>query len=153
MADVQGEAQLQARLANIRKAPAVMLRTWQMRTTQLAKVLAPKRTGNLKRSIRPGIVTGDSATVVAATNYARFVEEGTRAHTIRPRNRKVLAWNNSPGAYRLSGSLRSGARPNVFAREVHHPGTRPHPFMMPAGEQALGEIGIDAVVKQWNDGA
>lgn len=43
----------------------------------------------------------------------KFVDEGTKAHIIRPVNRKFLRWNNGPGG--VGGD-------DVFAREVHHPG-------------------------------
>ncbi len=130
-----------------------MLKDWATRTVLYAKIAAPKKTGNLKRSIRPGILTRTQATVVAATNYAGYVEYGTRAHVIRPKTKRVLAWNSDRSAYRLSGSLRKGARPNVFRRYVNHPGTRPRPFLQPAAERALAEMGIDAIIERWNEGA
>lgn len=58
-----------------------------------------------------------------------YLDEGTRPHVIRPKNAKVLRFpaNHRPGSFpnmliSLSGS-RSG--PDVFAKEVHHPGTKP----------------------------
>jgi len=54
--------------------------------------------------------------------HALFVHWGTRAHVIRPRNKKVLRW---PVGGRFA-----------FAKEVHHPGTRPDTWMVRAAELA-----------------
>lgn len=158
MADrVQGDRQLIARLDAVGRAmtPRVLLRRWQVRTTQLAKVnVAPhKRTGALQRSIHPGWNVGTRAQVVADAAHAVFIEKGTRPHLIRPRSARVLAWNNTPGANRLSGARRSGVAPNVFARLVRHPGTQADPFLEPAARQALGELDADPVVRAWNGAA
>lgn len=158
MADhVQGDRQLIARLdaAGRAMSPRVVLRRWQVRTTQLAKVnVAPhKKTGMLQRSIGPGRLIGTTAQVVATAAHAVYLEKGTRAHLIRPRNARVLAWNNQPGATRLSGALRSGVAPNVFARLVRHPGTQAAPFLEPAAKQALAEIDADPIVQAWNGAA
>ena len=91
------------------------------------------------------------ATVVASAEYARYVEEGTRPHIIRPVRARVLAWG---GDRRLTGSLRSGARPTSFARIVHHPGTRPKPFLRPAAVQAMQELKMaDTFIVAWNEAA
>ena len=155
---VRGDAALVRRLDAI--APAhgdyeeTILRDWQMRTTQLAKSRAPKRSGTLARSIGPGRLAETSAQVVATAQHAAFVEGGTQPHVIRPRDRKVLAWNTDPAAYRLSGALRAGFAPNVFAKEVKHPGTRAQPFLEPSARQALDEADLaGAVVTAWNGAA
>jgi hypothetical protein len=41
----------------------------------------------------------------------------------------------------------------VFAREVHHPGTRPHPFLVPGARAALTKVGLTAIVDEWNKAA
>lgn len=167
MASVKGAPELQRRIRAVGKAPEGMLKAWQIRAVQLAKIKAPKQTGNLKRSIRPGVLSARSATIQAGgsggrganqfgayrtdvVNYASYVEYGTRPHIIRPRVKKVLAWG---GARRLSGNLRSGARATHFARLVNHPGTQPRPYMAPAAEQAQREIGVGGIIKAWNEGA
>lgn len=156
MADhVQGDKQLIARIRAVEQAvtPRVLLRRWQVRTTQLAKVRAPKRTGTLARSIHPGMIMGTVAQVIADAGHAVYVEKGTRAHLIRPRNARALAWNSDAGATRLSGAMRSGVAPNVFARLVRHPGTQPQPFLEPAARQSLDELDADPVVRAWNSAA
>jgi hypothetical protein len=47
--------------------------------------------------------------------YAPFVIRGTKAHDIVPKAAKVLHWT-APGGM------------GVFARRVHHPGTKPNPY-------------------------
>jgi hypothetical protein len=119
-----------------------------------AKELVPRQTGNLGRTIRLGQVTETNVQVIAGgqagVGYAQFVELGTRPHIIRPRNKKMLAWGKNR---RLSGSARSGSE-MIFAHEVHHPGTRAQPYIMPAAQEVVAKSGMDElVVKPWNDAA
>jgi len=85
--------------------------------------------------------------ITAPTEYARYVEEGTNAHWIRPK-----AAFGSRGPLRAGQSRRKANDFGVgrgsflrwygpgggiyFAREVWHPGTVAQPFMGPAGETA-----------------
>jgi len=91
-----------------------------------AKVLAPVRTGRLRSSIRaeePRIFSlRGSVKVGSDLEYAAFVNDGTRPHIIRPRRAQVLRFT-------------VGGR-TVFAKVVHHPGTRPYPFL----DRALREV-------------
>ena len=122
-------------------------------TVREAKLLVPRKTGNLGRSIQVLSVTDTSATVAAHANYAGFVEFGTRPHEITPNARKALRWAASASGRRLTGSPRVGADV-VFATRVHHPGTRPHPFMAPAAHQAVSKAGLsDVVIEVWNGAA
>lgn len=120
-----------------------------------AKRLVPRRTGNLGRTIRVGTVTDTSATVVAGgtanVGYALYVEQGTQPHEIVPRNAKVLAWG---GARTLAGRSRRGSGPTRFARRVRHPGTKPHPYLVPGVRLALRKSGLGkAIVKAWDRAA
>jgi hypothetical protein len=122
-----------------------------------AKALAPRKTGNLQRSIRLGTVSERGAQIVAGglTNigYAAFVEYGTKAHDISPRHKKVLRFASSPGGRRLSGSPRRGAGV-VFARRVRHPGTKAHSFLRQGAVNALARTGLgELLIKAWNDAA
>jgi hypothetical protein len=117
-----------------------------------AKLVVPRKTGTLGRSIRAGGLTANHATVEAAVNYAAFVEHGTRPHIIRPRNGGFLRFPANGGSARLTGSVRRGGSA-VFAREVHHPGTRPHPFLVPGARAALTRVGLTAIVDEWNKAA
>jgi hypothetical protein len=84
------------------------------------------RTGALRRSIVGRVVRrdqqGTSGVVEATAPHAVFVEDDTRPHEIRPRNARMLRWEQG-------GEVR-------FARVVQHPGTRGKPFMGPAAIKA-----------------
>ncbi|AWN04227.2 hypothetical protein PBI_SOUR_26 [Gordonia phage Sour] len=93
-----------------------------------ARQRVPVRTGNLGRSIIEDPVTmagpfRAEGGVTARAHYAAAVEMGTRPHVIRARNASVLRFN-------------VGSR-TIFATEVHHPGTRPRPFLRNAAEQVI----------------
>lgn len=96
----------------------------QDKTAGLANMKTPVDTGALKRAQvkTPVVVTGDRvvAGVEYRSAYALFVHEGTRAHIIRPRNKKVLAW-----IPRGSGKAR-------YATKVNHPGTKPQRWLQVA---------------------
>lgn len=120
-------------------------------TVREAKLLVHRRTGNLGRSIHVASATPTSVTVIASAGYAAYVELGTRPHDITPAVAKVLAWG---GPRRLSGSLRSGAKPEFFAMRVHHPGSRPYPYLVPGAKIAVEGTGLkDLVIDVWNGAA
>lgn len=101
-----------------------------------AKIFAPVDTGNLMNSISTDVdADGLGGEVGPTVNYGADIEYGTQPHIIRPKVANVLAFLAAGGGM-------------VFAREVHHPGTAPQPYMGPAFdrnapllEQALGDIG------------
>lgn len=107
------------------------------RTVQLAESAAKtstrykSHTYKLRESIKGEVFGGFGGVagaggvggrVVASAPYAAFVENGTRAHDILPRRKKVLRFVQN-------GAVR-------FASAVHHPGTAPRPFMADAKERA-----------------
>jgi hypothetical protein len=145
---VQGADALIRRLKAIQE-PNPVLRVWQLDTIAEAKRTVRRKTGHLGRSIVPGSISRDSASVEARTPYAATIEKGSRPHIIKPKKAKVLAWG---GNRRLSGKLRKGSRATNFATIVHHPGTKPYPFLLPAAKKAAGRF-RDAVVRAWNDAA
>lgn len=150
---LQGKRQLQARLTAIGKTE-VMLRQVAVQGVAEAKSRVPRKTANLARTIRIGRVTRTNVSLFAggvrSVGYAAYVELGTRPHDIVPRTRQALAWG---GARRLSGSLRSGAKPTNFAKRVHHPGTKAKPFLRPGLMAAAETATIKSVVKLWNGAA
>lgn len=150
---LQGKRQLDARLRAIGDT-RVLLRDIQIHGVREAKLLVPRKTGNLGRTIRVGTVTNTSASIVAGgernVGYAAAVEQGTRPHVIVPRKAKVLAWG---GKRRLSGSLAKGSKPTHFAMRVNHPGTKAKPYLVPGLRKAATEQGIDAIVNLWNGAA
>lgn len=120
-----------------------------------AKKLVHRRTGNLGRTIRLGPIGNDSVEILAGgtttVGYAAWVEFGTRPHDIVPKRAKALAWG---GKRTLSGRLASGSKPTMFARRVHHPGTRAYPYLVPGAKAALEKAGLSEVIVQaWNQAA
>ena len=76
-------------------------------------------TGHLRRGISTDI-KGLGATIHTSNiKYAPGVEYGTKAHVIRPKNKKVLYWK--------------GAKHPV--KKVNHPGSKAKPFLIPAFEK------------------
>ena len=76
-------------------------------------------TGHLRRGISTDI-KGLGATIHTSNiKYARGVEEGTRSHIIRPKNKKALYWK--------------GAKHPV--KKVNHPGSKAKPYLIPAFEK------------------
>lgn len=130
-----------------------MMRSLQLATIAEAHTRVPVKTGNLARSIEPGRLTDTEAQVIARARYAAYVEHGTRPHIIRPRNRKALRFAANAGGRRLSGRPRVGASV-VFATIVHHPGTKPQPYLIPAAKAAVEKGGLkDIIVAEWNGAA
>lgn len=95
-----------------------------------AQQLVGVKTGNLRDHIVKRVIDigGQPAVVVGFTGvpYGLFHHEGTKPHTIEPRRAQVLAfyW---PRVGRT-----------VFARRVHHPGTKPNRFLIDALPAAAG---------------
>lgn len=140
--------ELQARLKAVGQTQPV-LKQLQVSTVREAKILVHRKTGHLSRSIVRGALTPDHAIVEARTPYAATLELGSKPHVIRPVKAKVLAWG---GTRRLSGTLAKGSKATHFARIVHHPGTKPYPYLLPGAKKAI--VGLkDAIVKLWNEAA
>jgi len=77
----------------------------------------PVDEGNLKRS--GNVRYGDGYAVVGYNSpYGKYVHDGTAPHDIVPRNAKALHFQGEGG--------------DVFAKRVHHPGTRPQPWLQNA---------------------
>lgn len=90
-----------------------------------ARQLVRKRTRALERSIVKRLTIESGGPVVwvgSDVEYALLEHEGTPAHTIRPRSKRVLR-------FVAAGRV-------VYAREVRHPGTKGSYFLvkaLPAG--------------------
>lgn len=141
---------LQRRLKAIGETRPAM-RALQLSTIHEAQALVPRRTGLLQRRIVPGHLSDKEAVIEAKTPYAAAVEYGSKPHVIVPKRARVLAWG---GSRRLSGKLRSGAKPDTFAMRVNHPGSRAKPYLVPGAKEAVKKAGIDAIViEPWNGAA
>lgn len=85
------------------------------------RVGAPKKTSRMANSLKMTMAprrTSVFGRVTASPRYTYYVERGTRAHIIRPKNKKALRF------------VRGGT--TVIVRYVRHPGTKPRPFMFRA---------------------
>lgn len=151
---LKGGKEMERRLAAIGRAPKELTRQVAIEGVAFAKILVPRQTGNLGRTIRIGSISETHAEIRAGgalnVGYAAAVELGTRPHVIRPRRAKVLAWG---GARTLSGRLRAGSAPTNFAAKVNHPGTKAQPFLIPGMRKALEVVGLGSIVKAWNKAA
>lgn len=109
----------------IRGASLRELENTGRRVVNRAKILCPVDTGRLRASIKGRTsrtwTLRPQFTISTNVDYAEMVQNGTRPHTIRPRTKQVLKFN-------VGGQT-------VFAKVVHHPGTRARPFL----DRALAE--------------
>lgn len=161
MADIQGLPQLQARLRAISPAQGggKLMQRLGLRTVREAKLMVPRKTGNLGRSIRLTRYTTTEALVTAGANYAAYVELGTKPHEITPRAKKALRWAATAAGRRLTGSPRVAAQRGqlggvVFAKRVHHPGTKAQPYLFPGAVKAIEKSGLATeIIKSWNGAA
>ena len=83
-----------------------------------AKGNVPVDTGHLRRGIATKIGNMEVTVHTSNIKYARLVEEGTRPHTIKAKNKKALYWK--------------GAKHPV--KSVRHPGSKAKPYLIPAFE-------------------
>ncbi len=127
------------------------------------------RPGELQRSIKVVLpVTAERVVVEAGMSYARYVEFGTRAHTVVAKRKKALRFTNTKagGQSRLSGSPRRGTKVTFIPRpdrarggqqsSVRIPRIPAQPFMRPALKHVKGRApGIlrEYVHARWNGAA
>lgn len=149
--NIKGMNALQKRLRSIGSPGATqrMMLFIGLAAVANAKVAVARKTGNLGRSIHTENLTATSVNVVASAKYAGYVEHGTRPHEITPRAKKALRFAASASGRRLTGAPRVGAQV-VFAKRVHHPGTRAQPFLIPGARKAVADAGADVIVSEWN---
>lgn len=112
------ETRLRAVLEGPNGPVAYNLRQRAKRTATRARQLAP---GSMKRKITTSTATGH-VRVECSHPATMYVINGTRRHIIRPRHKQAL-------------KFKIGAR-TVFAKVVHHPGTKPNNFLLKALREA-----------------
>ena len=76
-------------------------------------------TGHLRRGISTDIKGLEATIHTSNIKYAPHVEYGTKAHIIRPKNKRFLYWK--------------GAKHPV--KQVNHPGSKAKPYLIPAFEK------------------
>lgn len=100
--------------AQLDAAAMRFLLTRARRVQRNARRMAPGRMGRRVNAV----VVGKHVRIESSHPATLYVIKGTRPHIIRPRYRKVLKFN-------VSGRT-------VFARVVHHPGTKKNDFLTKA---------------------
>jgi len=75
------------------------------------------RTGQLQQATNWRPTGNGTAEIYANTDYAGYVEQGTKAHKIAPK----------PGGKGLKIGVAGGGG-YIIRRAVNHPGSKPHPF-------------------------
>ena len=117
-----------------------MLKSVTENIVTVAKSLSPKKTGALQQSI-DAIAGVDpmSVLLIVGKPYARFLEYGTKPHSIEATNAKALA-------FKVGGKT-------VFAKRVQHPGIPEgkYSFLRPAieeGKQKLLEDVAGMIIDQ-----
>lgn len=79
------------------------------------------KTGHLRRGITTNIGNMEATVHTSNIKYAVMVEKGTKAHIIRPKNKKALYWK--------------GASHPV--KQVNHPGSKAKPYLIPAFDKEV----------------
>ena len=79
------------------------------------------KTGHLRRSISVDMGNLEATIHTSNVKYAVMVEKGTKAHIIKPKNKKALYWK--------------GASHPV--KQVNHPGSKAKPYLIPAFEKEV----------------
>ena len=105
-----------------------LMRDLGRRFAELSRTEAPSRTGSFRESIGFRTFAEGSAfgfRIHMAQPLGQFILEGTAAHIISARYAMALR-------FEWHGEI-------VFFKSVHHPGTKPNPFMSRAYRQWLPE--------------
>lgn len=133
-----GRKQLSARLRAIKQTFKPVGKAWAEEDVRQNRDHVPVRTGRLRRSFRVRNASQRRATVVGHFS-ANFVDAGTKAHDER--------------AKRQAMSFAIGGR-TMFARKVHHRGSKAQRFKRAAALEALRKNPMAAeLIKQWNSAA
>lgn len=88
--------------------------------------------GCLEKSVEftviPGTLEGIIQLNESVAPYAAWVHDGTRPHLIVPKAKRALRWSGSAGF--------------IFAKRVHHPGTKKDQFLYEAGTRSVPQIEV-----------
>jgi len=131
---------------------------WQQGTAKAARTRIPVRTGETRRSVRPGNWKGRPA--VLAKYTVNFIDAGSKAHD-EPRSMLTPTGRVSRRKRNISGKTgqplrlkyQMGGR-TVFSKKVHKPRIAARPFKKWAAEEGLIAINwLTFVVGVWNRAA
>lgn len=109
----------------------------------------PVDTGHMRSSVSSQVFGEAGARITVSANYAKYVNDGTRPHIIRPRNARCLAF----APFGARGSLSRGQRTSFFTfggktvetglvcvKVVHHPGAKGQHFVEKTRDHILNII-------------
>lgn len=142
MATVDRTAELRKKLARVSVETKQATRTEILRALLNIEAGAKRRvlvrTGKTRNSITH-VVSDDGMNGSVGSNdpNAARIEFGTGPHVIEARPGGVLVF---PGNARQSIKSRRTTTSKVFTKRVNHPGTRAHPFLLPAFEEERPEF-------------
>lgn len=136
---IHGTRELKARFKAIKQVFKPLGRDWTDETVKLGRQRVKVVTGKTRASIRRKNASQTKASVQAGGG-ARFLEVGTKEHTISAKRVGAMKFN-------VNG------RP-VFAKRVKHPGARAQPFLRSAGRDALQKMApLRRLIESWNRAA
>ncbi|MHB8895289.1 MAG: HK97 gp10 family phage protein [Candidatus Geothermincolia bacterium] len=113
---------------------------------------APKNHGRLAGSWTPKKLSALLWGISSRVKYRFMVQTGTKAHIIRPKNKKALRFKVTQGVMKVQKdrsrfTIKTGA---VYAKVVHHPGTKANPYItraIVATEKRIPEF-VDKAIKE-----
>lgn len=132
--------QTKERLARKKAGFLALLKNWAGVLETYAKTNRPwtDRTAHARQGLNADAEDIDGKNYVLylahGVEYGVFLEEGTKPHEIRPRNKKALYW---PGA----------SHP---VKRVKHPGSRPYAIIIPTIDYHINRI-RESIVEYWSD--
>ena len=159
-ATLRGYQELQARLHSL--TPQGLLKGLQTQALREQKMLLyttaiHRKTGHTGQLIIAGPVS-ETVMTIYARGLAVLAETGTKPHEITPKAKLALRWATSSSmGFRLTGRPSSAKGNQIgwqFATVVHHPGTKPHEYLIAGMKKAVVGAGLaDRLVDQWNAAA
>ena len=114
-----------------RAFPGAMDRMIELTALELLKHIgkeAPKKTGALAGSWQVAHMGKNSYGLSSRMPYRWFVQRGTPPHTIEAKGSALYFYWDKVGSY-------------VFFKRVHHPGTKPNPYVTRAIEATSKRVG------------
>jgi hypothetical protein len=146
---LRGADGLRKRLRAISGMFRTLAPRWQHAAVEAARPRVPVRTGETRRSLRPGKISGSRATIVGKYTV-NFIDAGSKAHD-EPRSRLTATGRVSrrKGSGKVLKFERGGQA--MFRRKVHKPRIAARPFKREAAEEGLKKSGpLQEVIRLWN---
>jgi hypothetical protein len=165
---------LRARLERVGHCDRKLMQMLLSQSEREAELLAPRRTGNLRRSIGSKVISDTKGQLYARAKYAEAHERGSglygphhAKYEIKPKVKRALAFasqgmvterfgDSAILKTRLTGSMTAGSMREfgnaalVVVRSVMHPGVKARPYMVPGAKAAIKGGGLEKeIVSVW----